>query len=221
MKKGFGNSSAEIAEYAENTFKPLDEALKNTLLRSEEKGLPPIHVPPMDGLHLEVIARASKAKKIVEIGVLGGYSAICLARALSEGGKLYALEISPDNAEVARENIQRAGLSSKVEILVGPAQENLKKIESEGPFDLVFIDADKAGYTAYFEWATQNLNVGGVILADNTFAFGRIADLSVSPENKPSVQALREFNSKVAEHKDFRSTILPTGEGLTMAVKLR
>ena len=110
----------------------------------------------------------------------------------------------------------------RVQIFVGAALDNLPKIKSEGPFDLVFIDADKTGYPAYLDWAVENLRVGGVFLADNTFAHGLIADPAAeSGPRAESVKAIREFNRKAAQNLRFRATILPTGEGLTMGVRIR
>lgn len=223
MDKDFSSQgSAAIAEYVVKTFQPEDERLRETRLRTIEAGLPAIQVGLMDGLHLEVIALAAGAKRAVEIGSLGGYSAIHLARALGPGGKLFCCEYSAKNAGIARESCARAGVSDRVSILVGPALETLPQLEKEGPFDLVFIDADKVNYPAYLAWAAEHLRVGGVVLGDNTFAFGMIADEKFdSKEDEASVTALRAFNREMASSGRFRSTLLPTGEGLTFGVKVR
>ncbi|MEQ1878265.1 MAG: O-methyltransferase, partial [Bdellovibrionia bacterium] len=156
----------------------------------------------------------------VEIGTLGGFSGTCIARGLGDGGRLYTLEVNELNANVAREAFKTAGVGDRVDVLFGPALDSLSKIEKSGPFDLVFIDADKVNYINYFNWAARNLKIGGIVLADNTFAFGYIADDTTAGEDKPSVTALRQFNQAIANDKRFRSTILPTGEGLTFAVKI-
>lgn len=215
--KHFSNSSPEIEEYVEGVFQPKDPILSEIRVRAAQAGLPDIHVGNMDGLHLEVLARSMGAKKIVEIGTLAGFSGVCLARALPPGGKLYTFEFEPKHAEVARESFQRAGLAEKVEIFVGPAVDNLKKIEKEGPFDLVFIDADKPSYPAYFEWSVAHLRKGGAMLADNTFAMGEIA---LPKPNSSRIEALRRFNSMCATDPRLRSTILPTSDGLTFSVRI-
>ncbi|HEX4924903.1 MAG TPA: O-methyltransferase [Bdellovibrionales bacterium] len=220
MEKSFGNNDLAITRYAIETFRPLDSKLNAILENSSKAGLPAIQVGPMDGLHLEVLTRAFGARSAVEIGTLGGFSGACIARGLKAGGKLYTFDVNEKNALVAQKAFETAGLSDRVEILVGPALENLPKIERHGPFDLVFIDADKQNYTNYFRWAAKHLRIGGAVLADNTFAFGFIADDTKAGDEKPSVQALREFNKTVATDKRFRATILPTGEGLTLAVKI-
>lgn len=190
--------------------------------RAEARGVPAIHVGPFDGLHLEVFTRMLGARNAVEIGTLAGYSGLCILRGLREGGRLYTFEFEPLHAEVARETFARNGFGDHAEILVGPALENLAKIEKHGPFDLVFIDADKVSYPRYFEWAARNLRVGGAILGDNTFAFGMIGDDAFDDaEDRQTVESLRVFNEKAATDARFRSTILPTGEGLTVAVKIR
>jgi caffeoyl-CoA O-methyltransferase len=220
-EKSFGSGDLKISDYANKTFHPLDSVLSQTIDLSTQAGLPAIQVGPMDGLHLEVITRACNAKRAVEIGTLGGFSGTCIARGLSEGGRLYTLEISAENAKVARKAFELANVQDKVELIVGPALETLKTLSSKGPFDLIFIDADKDNYTNYLKWAEVNLKIGGVVLADNTFAFGYIADDSNSGVNRPSVKALREFNDEIANSPRFRATILPTGEGLTFAVKVK
>jgi caffeoyl-CoA O-methyltransferase len=143
-------------------------------------------------------------------------------RALPKDGKLFTFEFNPHHANVAKESFKKAGFENQVEIFVGPALDNLAQIEKEGPFDLVFIDADKVSYSHYLEWAADHLRIGGVVLGDNTFAFGMIADADPRDADKRnSVKALQAFNRDIVSSGRFRATILPTGEGLTMGVKLR
>lgn len=223
MQKIFGQNDPKMATYAEETFKPDDAILQEIRKRSTEQGLPEIQVGPMDGLHLEILTRAFGAKKIVEIGTLGGYSGTCFARGMGEGGRLYTFEVNEDNARVAKDSFRKAGVENRVEIFVGPALENLAKIENLGPFDLVFIDADKVSYPKYLAWAATHLRVGGAVLGDNTFAWGQIADTQfATPAEEKSITALRQFNTDAASKSGrFVATILPTGEGLTLAVKIR
>ena len=222
MKTIFGGTETKIVHYVEEIFRPEDPILREARERSEKKGIPLIQIGKMDGLHLEILTRDSGAKKAVEIGTLGGYSGICIARGIGPEGKLYTFELEPSHAEVARENFQKAGVSDKIEILVGPALENLNKITHHGPFDLVFIDADKVNYPAYLQWAADHLRVGGMVLGDNTFAWGMIAeDKFETLDDEKTVKALRDFNLTVAQKGRFRATILPTGEGLTLGVKIK
>jgi caffeoyl-CoA O-methyltransferase len=221
MEKRFGMNDPKINDYVEALFQPEDDVLKDVRRVTEEQGIPLIQVGPMDGRHLSVLASAIGAKKAVEVGTLTGYSGISLLRGMGSESKLYTFEVSPEIAAVANDSFKKAGLSHQVEVIVGPASNNLSKVEAHGPFDLVFLDADKAGYVSYFKWAEKNIRVGGIILADNTFAWGKIAktNLSGDPE-QADVQALQAFNRYVSQHSKFSATILPTGEGLTLAVKV-
>jgi caffeoyl-CoA O-methyltransferase len=223
MDKIYASASNEkIASYVKETFQPEDPTLQQIRESMERNNLPMIQVGDMDGLHLEVLTRAFNATRVVEIGTLGGYSGTCIARALPENGKLYTLEVDSKHARIAQESFRLANLGHKIEILTGPALDNLPKLAPRGPFDLVFIDADKVNYPAYIAWAAENLRVGGALLGDNTFAWGMIADTKIDdPEDREAVAALRNFNWIAARGGRFRATILPTGEGLTLGVKIR
>jgi caffeoyl-CoA O-methyltransferase len=217
MSKPFSASNPEIEKYVESVFQPEDSVLREIRVRAAKMGLPDIHIGPMDGLHLEVLARSMSARKVVEIGTLAGYSGVCLARGLSDNGRLYTFEYEPKHAEIALESFVKAGLSKRVQIFVGAALQNLSKVEAEGPFDIVFIDADKQSYSAYYEWAVKNLRKGGALLADNTFAMGEIAE--PASQDKDRVKAIQKFNKTAATDSRMRATILPTSDGLTFAVK--
>jgi caffeoyl-CoA O-methyltransferase len=216
MKDYFGGREEKLVRYLDRVFRPEDGVLKEARERSLRVGLPEIQVGGMDALHLEVLTRAFGAKKAVEIGTLGGYSGTAIVRGLGEGGKLHTFELEPRHADVARETFRKAGVDGQVEIHVGPALERLRDVEGKAPFDLVFIDADKEGYPAYLAWAARHLRVGGAVLADNTFAFGEIVD-----GRSAGAKALREFNRELADGGRFRATLLPTGEGLSLGVKVR
>jgi caffeoyl-CoA O-methyltransferase len=220
--KGFGAGDPALAEWAESVFHPEDEVLREIRERSIREGLPAIAVGRFDGLHLEVLARAAGAKTAVEIGTLGGYSGVCLLRGLGAGGALHTFELSEKNASVARESFRRAGFEQRAHIHVGPALERLGEVRKLGPFDLVFIDADKPGYPAYLDWAAENLRPGGMVLADNAFGWGAVVPGREELAHQPAaVEALREFNRKLAQSGHFRATMIPTAEGLAMGVKVR
>jgi caffeoyl-CoA O-methyltransferase len=216
MKDYFGGREKKLVGYLNRVFQPEDPVLKEIRERSRKAGLPDIQLGPMDVLHLEILTRAFGARNAVEIGALGGYSGTAIARGLAAGGRLHTFELDARHAEVARESFRRAGVHDRVTLHLGPALERLAEIEAEAPFDLVFIDADKEGYPAYLAWAARHLRVGGAVLADNAFAFGEIVDgRGAGPE------ALREFNRELAQGGRFRATMLPTGEGLALGVKVR
>ena len=216
-ESGLGQNDPIVRGYLESVLGPEDPVLAEIRDRSAREGLPEIAVARFDGRHLTALALACGARKIVEIGTLGGYSGVCLARGLAPGGRLDTFEFDPHHAGVARESFRRAGVEDRVKIHVGPALDNLPGIDADGPFDLVFIDADKTGYPAYLEWAFRHLRTGGVVLADNVF---RAAWGTDSNWTAQSVEALDRFNRELSRGGRFQATFLPTVEGLAMGVKL-
>ena len=220
MNKAFGNSDPKLEEYTYGVFAPEDEFLADVRERASKAGLPDIHVGALDGLHLEVLARLGAARKAVEIGTLAGYSGTCLLRGMGSSGLLHTFEIDPNHAEVARETFRRAGFADNVHIHVGSALEKLAGIAGDGPFDLVFIDADKVSYGLYTEWAAENLRVGGAVLLDNAFLFGRVFE-EPTGDYAPAIRGMRKAHEVLARSGRFRATMLPTGEGLALGVKLK
>ena len=216
-EKGFGATDPRIAPYVERLLTPEDAVLREIRERSTLAGLPPIAVGSFDGRHLEVLARMAGARKIVEIGTLGGYSGVCLARALPAGGTLDCFELEPRHAAIAAESFQRAGVADRVRVHVGPALERLRDIEGDGPFDLVFVDADKAGYPAYLDWSATHLRVGGTLLADNVF---RRAAFPIANDDPRAAEGIRRFNQSLARGDRFRATLLPLEDGLAVAVRI-
>jgi caffeoyl-CoA O-methyltransferase len=195
-----------IDNYVEQLFAPQDASLEAAVRESKRAGLPEIHVSPNEGRLLQLLAELVGARRILEIGTLGGYSAIHFGRALPEDGLLISLELDEHHAEVARQNIERAGLAERVEIRVGDARELLARLAEgdEGPFDLVFIDADKGSYPEYLEWALRLSRPGSLILGDNTIWGGAIID----PQDD-STRAINEFNERVARDPRLSAIILP------------
>ena len=208
----------EIDGYIEGLYGTSDEVLEATLRDSRRGGLPEINVSPNQGRLLRLFVEIAGARRILEIGTLGGYSAIHLARGLPEDGALISLEIDEHHADVARSNIERAGLSDKVEIRVGDAHEILSDLieNGEGPFDLVFIDADKEGYPDYLDASLRLVRPGSLILGDNTVRGGTVLD----PQEE-TAKATREFNRRVAEDPGLFGIVLPLIreriDGLTIA----
>jgi caffeoyl-CoA O-methyltransferase len=216
--ENMGALLARIDHYIEERFAPQDEALEAAVRESRRTGLPEIQVSPNEAKLLQLLAEVVGARRILEVGTLGGYSAIHFGRALPEDGTLVSVEIDERHAEVARENVERAGLSDKVEIRVGDARELLARIaeSGEGPFDVVFIDADKEGYPEYLEWAMGLTRPGSLILGDNTVRGGSILD----PQDN-SARATNEFNERIAGDPRLSAIVLPILreriDGLTIA----
>lgn len=196
----------EIDGYVEDLFAPTDEILEAALRDSRRAGLPEINVSPNEGRLLQLLVEISGARRILEIGTLGGYSAIHFARALPDDGSLISLEIDEHHAKVARNNVERAGLSEIVEIRVGDARALLATIAEadEGPFDLIFIDADKESYPEYLDWSLRLSRQGTLILGDNAIREG-----SVMNPDDPSARAMREFNERVARDPRLSGIVLP------------
>jgi caffeoyl-CoA O-methyltransferase len=208
----------EIDGYVEDLFGTSDEVLEATLRDSRRGGLPEINVSPNQGRLLRLIVEIAGARRILEIGTLGGYSAIHLARGLPDDGELISLEIDEHHADVARNNVERAGLSGIVEVRVGDAHELLTDLveNEEGPFDLVFIDADKEGYPDYLDASLGLVRRGSLILGDNTIRGGTVLD----PQEE-TARATREFNRRIAEDPRLYGIVLPLIreriDGLTIA----
>ena len=179
-----------VDEYIADLLVEDDPALKAALAASEAAGLPQINVAPNQGKLLMLLAQAIGAHKILEIGTLGGYSTIWLARALPPGGNLVTLEANPSYAKVAYANIARAGLTSLVEIRVGPARDTLPSLAEKVPFDLIFIDADKPSTPNYFQWAVRHAHRGSLIVVDNVVREGAIIEES---SDDPNVVGMRRF----------------------------
>jgi predicted O-methyltransferase YrrM len=222
VNKRLGQADERIADYVYDVFAPQDGMLADVAARSALAGLPEIQVAPLDALHLEVIARAMGARRAVEIGTLGGYSGLAILRGMGPGGVLHTFELDLQHADVAAQSFRKAGFGDAAHIHVGPALERLGELDGEAPFDLVFIDADKVSYPAYVEWAADHLRVGGAVLCDNAFLFGRVTeDPASAGDYAEAIRAMRRTHEILARGGRFRSTMLPTGEGMAFGVKLR
>ncbi|MFW6199925.1 MAG: O-methyltransferase, partial [Gemmatimonadota bacterium] len=182
----------------------------------EERGFPLIQVPARTGRVLELLARMVNAKRVLEIGTLGGYSALWLLRGMAPGGKLVTVEKEPDRADLAGELFERAGEADRVEIRVGDARGVVAELGPDGAWDLVFIDADKEGYTGYLTQAVRLLRPGGLVVADNALWEGRVVD---GNDREASTEGVRAFNRALADGDDFRATILPVGDGVALGVR--
>lgn len=198
-----------VDRYITDLLVPTDSALDTALEASAAAGLPAINVAPNQGKLLQLLARALGARNILEIGTLGGYSTIWLAQALSKGGRLVTLEADPKHANVARANIARAGLADIVELRQGRALDTLPQLaeEGRGPFDLIFIDADKPGNPDYFAWALKLSRPGSLIIVDNVVRRGSVVDPA---SNDAGVQGVRRLNEMMASEPRISATVIQT-----------
>jgi predicted O-methyltransferase YrrM len=209
---------AEVDRYFGQLWNAPDPALDAALVANAEAGLPAIDVAPNQGRLLHLLARMMGARTILEIGTLGGYSTIWLARALPEGGRLVTLELNPKHADIARSNLDRAGVADRVEVRVGPALDTLPTLT--GPFDFVFLDADKPNTAAYFTEALRLTRPGSVIVTDNVVREGAVIDPA---STDPNVVGMRQFHELIAnEPRVFATTIQTVGlkkhDGFTIAL---
>lgn len=202
--------------YVSELFAREDETLRYVRQQTAARGLPQISLEPNEAKLLQLLIRLSGAARVVEVGTLAGYSGICIARALPDHGQLITIEVSRLHAEVARAHFEYAGLADKVKVLQGAGVQVLPKLAPDGPFDLMFIDADKGNYHNYLAWAADNLRVGGAVVADNAFWGGAIFD----PQTEDD-RAMVAFNRMLAEHPQFDSTIVEVGDGIAVGVKMR
>ncbi len=202
-------------EYADH-FLENDGLLARVQQNIVDKGMPEISIAPGYGRLLTMLVAATKASQVLEIGALGGYSGICLARGLTSEGLLTSLELKQEFADVALGHLTEAGFGDQVKYMIGQAADNLEKLKLEGrKFDFFFIDADKENYPVYLEYAIELANPGAMIAGDNTFLRGR----TLNPDkNGPSVQAIRRFNEQMATDERLIGTILPAYDGLAVAM---
>jgi caffeoyl-CoA O-methyltransferase len=202
-------STPELLDYVNTTHVPHDAGLARAFAVPD--GIPAIMVGPSDGKTLQLLVKLANAQKIVEVGTLVGYSGILLARAMKPGGRLWTVEVDPKHAEIARGNFEAAGVAGAIEVRVGTGREVLPALASEGPFDIVFIDADKTNYDFYGRWAIDNLRTGGLVIGDNAYLFGELL------EDSERGRAMRGFHELVAAHCD--SVCVPTPDGLVVGIK--
>ncbi len=204
-----GNVYRAVDSFISSEFSRDDDALRAVEKSLEEAGIRNISVSSSQGKLLHILAMLCRASRILEIGTLAGYSAIWLARALPADGRLLTIEYDPEHARLARENIDRAGLSSRVEVRVGRALEILPRLSEEGlpPFDMVFIDADKVPYDQYFRWALKLSHPGSLIVADNVIREGRVLEPDNSDDN---VKGAKRFLRLLSSTREVEATVLQT-----------
>jgi caffeoyl-CoA O-methyltransferase len=210
-RQGEAYGTPQILEFVNGIHAGHDEALQRAFDSPGTHGMPAIQVAPEEGKLLGILLRICGAKKVVEVGTLAGYSAIWLARHLQPEGHLWTIEQDPKHADVAQANIKAAGLQDAVTVVEGPALGVLEILERHGPFDAVFIDADKGSYDRYGRWAAKNLRPGGLLMADNAYFFKQLMD------DTPEASAMRRFHRETA--LAFDSVCIPTPDGMVLGVR--
>ena len=203
----------KIYTYIIDTFVDEDDILKQIVADTEAKKIPLIQISPDNGKFLFLLLKMIKARHVLEIGTLAGYSTIWMARALPDDGKVTTLEISEKHAEEAKNNYKKAGLDSKIELMFGSALDSLDKLQNE-KFDFVFIDADKENSSNYFDKVIGLMNKGGIIACDNTLKFGRVVE--ENPDD--STKGILKYNEKVANDPRVESLLVSISDGLTISV---
>lgn len=206
-------------EYIEKVFVRESGVLKRVRGQAGKLEKLGMQISPYEGQLLSFLCQSIQAKKVVEIGTFVGYSAIWLAKAIGPEGQLLCFEQNEAYAKLAEEHFSSADLKN-IEVFLGEANERLAEIENRGPFDVVFIDANKSAYPSYLEWAESHLRVGGMVIADNTFLFGHVY-AEEKPQNisQAQWQGMRQFNKSLADEKKWTSILIPTAEGLSVALK--
>lgn len=206
----------QMNNYIDAVFQNQDELLEEVLSSIKENGMRSISVSPSTGKLLTMLVSISGAKNILEIGALGGYSGICLARGFGSEGTLTSLELVEDYAKLANSNLSKAGFGNQVSYLTGSALKSLEKLVSENKqFDFFFIDADKENYENYLRYCIKLAKPGALIVADNVLAGGSVADQDVEP--KRYTEVMKKFNEDVASHPQLESLLIPLGDGLTIS----
>lgn len=205
-----------LVDYMINLFPAEDDLLKELQEETEQAEIPPIQISPEQAAYIGVFLKAIDAKRVIEIGTLGGYSAIVMARALPEDGHVDTIEIDPLHAEFARKQIVKAGLQEKITIHLGSGIDLLeRKLNNSNPYDFAFIDADKPSYIRYVDLLLPLMREGGVIAGDNALAWGEVFDTNTDRED---VQGIRMFNQYMADHPKLDAAIVPIGDGMCIGV---
>jgi caffeoyl-CoA O-methyltransferase len=207
--------SAELFEYLTTRFGTDDDLLRDLKRDADAKGIPAIQISEEQSAFMQVFLRSIHARRVLEVGTLAGYSAIVMARALPAVGRVDTIELNPMHAAFARSYVEKAGLSDVVTVFEGAGAEVLPKLVGE-PYDFAFLDADKKSYPEYLEHCYRLVRPGGVIAADNAFAFGQLFDATPTDREANSMIA---FNDMIAKDNRFQCMIVPVGDGLLMAVK--
>lgn len=210
-RAGTRYATPELLAYVDRLHAPHDDSLIAAFEAPKREGMPSIQVGQSEGKLLTLLLRLSGAQRVVEVGTLAGYSAIRIARALGPEGRVITIENSPKHHQVARDNVARAGLSGQIDCLLGDALSKLGELEGKGPFDAMFVDADKGNYDQYGRWAARNIRKGGLLLGDNAYFFGHLLD------DTADAKAMRRFHEESREA--FDTVCVPTPDGLLLGIR--
>ncbi len=204
--------------YIADTFPVEDEALERVVEELQKDGKDGIQIAPGDARILQFLLRLIGARRVVEVGTLYGFSTLSMARALPEDGVIYSLDNNPEHTQKAKSLLKSAAGADRIRFLNGDARVMLKELEAEGPFDAVFIDANKLAYLDYLDWAERNVRAGGLIVGDNTFLFDALFGASRDPAvGEKQIRVMNEFNQRLSNSQKFNSCLIPTSEGMTVA----
>lgn len=205
-----------INEYIDSLFSSQDTILDEVISSIERNGMRPMSVSPSTGKLLTMLVSITGAKNVLEIGALGGYSGICLARGFEKGGNLTSLELEEEYAKLAHHNLAKAGFGDQVTYMTGPAIKSLEQlVKLQKRFDFFFIDADKENYVNYLNYCIDLAETGALIVTDNVLAKGSVVDANITP--KRYTESMKKFNEIVANHPQLQSILLPLGDGLTVS----
>ena len=206
--------------YLDSIFSHEDPVLHRIHAHSQKENVDYMQISAYEGRILQFLCQALKVKKAIEIGTLYGYSSLMIARALPSDGKLFTLDLSQKRQQTAKALMQDEPAGKKIQFISGQAIDSLNKLKGQGPFDMVFIDADKPSYLDYLHWSNKHLKSGGLLAADNTFLFGAVyGDFSRESVDATSVKVIKAFNQEIASGGLYTSTLIPTAEGLTVGIK--
>ena len=210
---------SERVSYLNQVFGEDDKLLQALTQATKKEAVERMQMSPHEVRILQFLVQISKAKKIVEIGTLYAYSTLSMAKALPEEGQIWTLDLSEERHKISQNILKDSPDYKKIKWISGPALETLRSIEDQGPFDMIFIDADKGAYKDYLLWAEKNLKTGALLVADNTFLFGSVYGETKRSQKPETIKVMREFNKRIAHSSFWRGALIPTNEGLTVGIK--
>lgn len=213
------NHKSKRSFYLDQTFGCEDHFLQSLRQAARAEGVERMQISSYEARILQFLVRVSKAQKVVEIGTLYAYSAMHIAQALPEEGLIWTLDRSSERHKISQKLLEKSKEAKKIRWICGTALESLKSIEGFGPFDMIFIDADKEPYLQYLYWAEKNLKPGGLLTADNSFLFGAVYGETDRTFKEETIKAMKEFNQRLADTSHWQGALIPTEEGLTVSLK--
>ena len=205
--------------YLDEIFGQKDELLQAIQQATKKEGVERMQISPHEARILQFLVQISQSKKIVEIGTLYAYSTLNMARVLPKEGQIWTLDLSLERHKISQEILKKSPDYKKIKWIHGQALETLQTIENQGPFDMIFIDADKGAYMNYLLWAEKNLGAGALLVADNSFLFGAVYGEADRSQTQETIEVMKEFNKRLSHSVFWRGALIPTTEGLTVGIK--